>query len=85
MISSPGSAKLCATIAMPWVDPVNTMMLAGVIVAAPRAFMRSAIAARNGSYPSESPYESTKRGSRATRPNDFASSPSGEGSSGATP
>ncbi len=55
MISSPGSAKLCATIAIPCVDPVNTMMLAGVIVSAPRAFIRAAIAARNGSYPSESP------------------------------
>ena len=29
MISSPGSARLCATIAMPCVEPVSTMMLAG--------------------------------------------------------
>ena len=49
MISSPGSARLCATIVMPCVEPVSTMMLDGAIALAPRALMRAAIAARSGS------------------------------------
>ena len=85
MISSPGSAKLCATSVMPCVEPVSTRTSRAIDAAAARGACarRSLRAAARTLRVAVGEDEIADR--PPTRSNDCASSPSGEGSAGGTP